>query len=161
MKPRIEHRIKTRLVEAVLAAAQGDLTSRAEQSAAVQFGVGLLERCFALAEIAPESLSQNAITPLMLSRSVRQLLLTGDSVSAIDTSVRRTALVTCCEFRHSRRRPGIVLALSSRVVRPQSADYSSRLPSTSVVHVRIGSSVQQPWKGVSPLINAGLSASQC
>ena len=146
------------LVEAVLAAAQGDLTSRAEQSAAVQFGVGLLERCFAMAEIAPESLSRNAITPLMLSRSVRQLLLTGDSVSAIDTAGGELLLLPAANFdiqggvRESSWRYRVELSGPSRLT-------SRRLPSTSVVHVRIGSSVQQPWKGVSPLINAGLSAS--
>ena len=146
------------LVEAVLAAAQGDLTSRAEQSAAVEFGVGLLERCFAMAEIEPESLSRNAITPLMLSRSVRQLLLTGDSVSAIDTAGGELLLIPAANFdiqggvRESSWRYRVELSGPSRLT-------SRRLPSTSVVHVRIGSSVQQPWKGVSPLINAGLSAS--
>ena len=34
------------LVEAVLSAAQGNLTAKAQQSAAVEFSIGLLERCF-------------------------------------------------------------------------------------------------------------------
>ena len=92
------------LVEAVLSAAQGNLTAKAQQSAAVEFGIGLLERCFAMAEIEPESLSRVTLTPLMLSRSVRQLLLTGNSVSAIDTASGELLLLPAANYDISRRR---------------------------------------------------------
>ena len=146
------------LIEAVLSAAQGNLTAKAQQSAAVEFGVGLLERCFAMAEIEPESLSRVTLTPLMLSRSVRQLLLTGNSVSAIDTASGELLLLPAANYdvsggvRESSWRYRVELSGPSRLT-------SKRLASTAVVHIRMGSSVQEPWRGVSPLINAGLSAS--
>ena len=145
------------LVEAVLSAAQGNLTAKAQQSAAVEFGIGLLERCFAMAEIEPESLSRVTLTPLMLSRSVRQLLLTGNSVSAIDTASGELLLLPAANYdvsggvRESSWRYRVELSGPSRLT-------SKRLPSAGVVHIRMGSSVQEPWRGCSPLINAGLSA---
>lgn len=146
------------LVEAVLSAAQGNLTAKAQQSAAVEFGVGLIERCFAVADITPESLSRVTITPLMLSRMARQLILTGNSVNAIDTTGGELLLLPASNYdiqggvRESSWRYRVELSGPSRIA-------SRRLPSRAVVHVRMGSSVQEPWRGVSPLINAGLSAS--
>ena len=146
------------LVEAVLAAAQGNLTAESQQSAAVEFGVGLLERCFAMAEIDPESLSRTALTPLTLSRMARQLLLTGNAVLVIDTASGELQLLPAANWdvsggiREQSWRYRIELAGPSRID-------TRRLPATSVVHIRMGSPVQQPWRGVSPLINAGVSAS--
>ena len=145
------------LVEAVLSAAQGNLTAKAQQSAAVEFGVGLLERCFAVAEIEPESLSRTAVTSLALSRMVRQLVLTGNSVSAVDTATGELLLLPAANYdiqggvRESSWRYRVELSGPSRLT-------SRRLPSAGVVHIRMGSSVQEPWRGCSPLINAGLSA---
>ena len=146
------------LVEAVLSAAQGNLTAKAQQSAAVEFSVGLLERCFAVADLTPESLSRTAITSLTLSRIVRQLVLTGNSVNAIDTASGELLLLPAANYdvsggvRESSWRYRVELSGPSRLT-------SKRLPSTAVVHIRMGSSVQEPWRGCSPLINAGLSAS--
>ena len=93
------------LIASVLASAQGNLTARAERSAAVEFGVGLIERCFAVSNVTPESLSRVTLTPLALSRMARQLILTGNSVSAIDTASGELLSTPCCELRHSGRRP--------------------------------------------------------
>ena len=145
------------LIASILSAAQGNLTAKAQQTAAVEFGVGLLERCFAMAEIEPESLSRTAITPLMLSRMVRQLMLTGNSVSAIDTQSGELLILPAANYdiqggvRESSWRYRVELSGPSRLT-------SKRLPSRGVVHIRMGSSVQEPWRGCSPLINAGLSA---
>ena len=145
------------LVEAVLSAAQGNLTAKAQQSAAVEFGVGLLERCFAVADLTPESLSRVTLTPLALSRIVRQLMLTGNSVSAIDTASGELLILPAANYdvsggvRESSWRYRVELSGPSRLT-------SRRLPSRGVVHIRMGSSVQEPWRGCSPLINAGLSA---
>ena len=145
------------LAEAVLAAAQGTLTAESQQSAAVEFGVGLLERCFAMAEVNPESLSRTALTPLVLSRMVRQLLLTGNSLAAVDTASGELLLLPVSGYEVS----GGVREASWRYtvqLAGPSSQVSRRLPSTSVVHIRMGSPISQPWRGVSPLINAGVSA---
>ena len=145
------------LVESVLAAAQGTLNARAQATAAVEFGVGLIERCFAMSEIEPEYLSRSAITPLAISRMARQLLLTGNSVSAIDTASGELLLLPASNYQIQggirERSWRYVLTLNG-----PSSTMSRRLPSTSVVHVRMGSPMQEPWRGYSPLINAGLSA---
>ena len=146
------------LIASVISAAQGNLTARAEQTAAVEFGVGLIERCFAVSNVTPESLSRVTLTPLALSRMARQLILTGNSLSAIDTSSGELLLLPVANYdvsggyRESSWRYRVELSGPSRIA-------TRRLPSRAVVHVRMGSSVQEPWRGCSPLLNAGLTAS--
>ena len=146
------------LIASVLSAAQGNLTAQAQRTAAVEFATGLIERCFAVGNIEPESLSRVTLTPLALSRMARQLILTGNSVSAIDTQSGELLLLPVANYdiqggvRESSWRYRVELSGPSRLT-------SKRLPSRAVVHVRMGGSVQEPWRGCSPLINAGLSAS--
>ena len=82
----------------------------------------------------------------------------GNNVSAIDTSSGELLLLPAANYdvaggpRESSWRYRLELAGPSRIE-------TRRLPSTSVVHIRMGASPQTPWQGVSPLVNAGLSAS--
>lgn len=146
------------LIASVLASAQGNLTAQAERTAAVEFATGLIERCFAVSNVTPESLFRVTLTPLALSRMARQLILTGNSISAIDTSSGGLLLLPVANYdiaggyRESSWRYRLELAGPSRLA-------TRRLPSRAVVHVRMGSSVQEPWRGCSPLLNAGLTAS--
>ena len=146
------------LVDAILSQAQGTLTAQAHQTAAVEFGAGLLERCFAVADVDPEALMRRTLTPRVLANMARSLILTGNSVSAVDTSTGELLLLPASNYdvtggsRESSWRYRLELAGPSRIE-------TRRLPSTSVVHIRMGASPQTPWQGVSPLINAGLSAS--
>ena len=145
------------LVESVLAAAQGNLNVRAQATAAVEFGVGLIERCFAMAEITPKYLGADALPPSSISRMARQLLLVGNSVHYIDTASGELLVIPASNYEiRGGVRPRTwryVLTLngpSSIIQRKATAD--------SVIHVRMGSSVNEPWRGYSPLINAGVSA---
>ena len=145
------------LVNAIFAQAQGDLNVRAQTTAAVEFAVGLIERCFAVSEITPEYLGRKAITPLTISRMARQLLLVGNSVNMIDTQSGELLVIPASNYQ-------VLGGVRERTwrykieVQGPTSIISRNLPSTSVVHVRMGSRPAEPWRGYSPLINAGVSA---
>ena len=145
------------LTNLVISQAQGNLLSRAEQTAAVEFGAGLLERCFMVADITPESLSRVTLTPIVVSRMVRQTILTGNSVNLIDVADGQLQLLPAANYNirggHRERSWRYRMELSG-----PSSTTVRRSTSDGVVHVRIGSSVQEPWRGYSPLLNAGLSS---
>ena len=145
------------LINAIFAQAQGDLNVRAQTTAAVEFGVGLIERCFAIAEIEPEYLNSMAITPLTLSRMARQLLLVGNSVNLIDTAGGELLVIPVANYQVS----GGIRERSWRYrveVQGPTSRVSRTVPATSIVHVRMGSRPAEPWRGYSPLRNAGVSA---
>lgn len=143
--------------EALLAAAQGDNRAVAERTAAVEFGVGLLARCFAAAIVEPAPLAM-AMTAARREEMARRLLLTGNYVARIDVDGRGALALQPASFYDLRGGPAerswtYWLDLPG----PSSSDQRFS-PSEGVVHVRIGADPVRPWQGISPLVNAGLSS---
>ena len=144
-------------LEAALNAATGNPQHVAEQTAAAEYGLGLLSRCFAAALIEP-----SAIAPTLPAQAradlARRLLIRGEAVYAIEVNrLGNIRLLPASShdiaggpdestWRYYLDLPGPTL--------PE----RRRLPSEAVVHVRIGADPAQPWRGCSPLENAGLTA---
>ena len=142
---------------AALLAASGGTLAEAEHTAAVEFGVGLLSRCFAAAVLEPQSLDVT-LTPEKLAALARRLLLRGNAVFEI--RVNRLGNISLIPA-HSFDITGGVLESSWRygmyLPAPSMPEFR-RVSSEGVVHVRLGADGATPWRGVSPLVNAGLSA---
>ena len=118
---------------------------------AAEFCVGLVSRSFASAEVKGMDLS-----PGMLARIGRSLMLRGNFVAAIETANGVELL------------PAATYDITGGVA-PSSWNYALSLASPSgmeertlayagIVHCRINETDNQPWLGCSPLANAGLSA---
>jgi len=145
-------------LEAALNAAQGGLTAQAERTAAVEFGVGLLSRAFAAALVEPDILGRTALTPAIREGMIRRLLLTGNSVFAIDvTALGNIRLLPA--FTHDVRGGLDESRWIYRLTLPTpSRAETRRAMSRAVVHIRIGADPNTPWQGCSPLLNAGLTS---
>ena len=135
--------------------AAGAAAARPAQAAAVEYGVGLLGRCFATAEVTPMI---PALSPEELGRLTRSLLFTGNAVYLID--VDRDGVISLQPAaswdifggpRPATWRYTIDLSGPSRTV-------TRRVPADAVIHVRINTPSGQPWRGVSPLEAAGVSS---
>ena len=146
------------VVNAILSAAQSNLTAAAAQTAAVEFGAGLVERSFAVAGVTPEHLSRITLTPLLLSTIGRRLMLTGDAVCAIDTSRGHLELLPVSNYHLSGGARESSWRYELHLDGPSRTEVR-RLPSAGVIHVRMGASVERPWEGVSAITNAGVTAS--
>ena len=144
-------------LEAALSAAQGNARAVAEQTAAVEFGVGLLARCFAVAVVSPEGIAPT-LAPGLLARMARRLLLMGDFVAAIDVNqLGNIRLLPASNFDVYGGVDESTWRYFLELPAPTRAE-SRRLPSAGVVHIRIGENQATPWRGCSPLENAGISA---
>ncbi len=154
---RPETRAAGSYTDAALDAATGNAASVAEQTAAAEYGIGLLSRCFAAAVIDPD-----VLTPTLPAQAradlARRLLIRGEVVYAIEVS-RLGAIRLLPASSHdiaggpdeSTWRYYLDLPGPTRPER-------RRLPAEGVIHVRIGADPSRPWKGCSPLENAGLTA---
>ena len=152
--PRAEFRAgyTTAWSEAVERSARGDKDGAdPKATGAVEFCVGLVSRAFASAKITGMDLS-----PGMLASIGRSLMLRGNFVAAIDTANGVELL------------PAATYDITGGVA-PSSWNYALSLASPSgmeertlayagVVHARINTSPETPWRGCSPLELAGLSA---
>ena len=159
--PKIEQRDSAdytgAVIDAAISAARGTgAAGNAAQVAAVVFGVGLLSRGFSTAAMSPEI---QTFDPEMMARIVRSLLLTGNFIGTIYVSpvggLRISPVVTWditggvspSTWRYRVDMPSPGGRTLTRVV-----------PAAGVIHVRLNTSLVQPWRGVSPLTEAGLSS---
>ena len=145
------------ILEAAISAAQGQGNSgEAAKVAAVVFGVGLLSRGFATAKITPEV---EALDPETLARIARSLLLRGNYLAAINVSrIDGLTLIptTTWDIEGGLRPATWRYALDMPT--PGGRTITRHVGAAGVVHARINSSLSQPWVGLSPLTEAGLSA---
>ncbi|MCY4057581.1 MAG: hypothetical protein OXG44_06240 [Gammaproteobacteria bacterium] len=142
-----ESEANNEVVQAAVAAASTG-TAASDKLGTIEACVGLWERAFASAEAA-------ALEPWLLALCGRQLLLRGEFVA---WRSGRSGLLPAASYdvegesaAPSRWRYVMNLpAPSGAIVRRASAD--------RVMHVRIGATREQPWRGCSPLVNAGATS---
>ena len=137
-------------------AALGAGGASAERTAAAEFCVGLLGRCFAVADVEPESLALT-LTPSLRDALARRLFLTGNATYEIEVNrLGNIALVPAVDFTITGGVQEGTWRYLLNIPAPTEPEIRNR-PSVSVVHVRIGANPWAHWYGVSPLVNAGLS----
>ena len=143
------------VVDLLLRRAIGSNIVSADETAAAEFAIGLIARCFAVAESTPRIA---AITPSYLADTARRLLVSGNAVAAIDVSRQRgLTLIPASSFdlgggplpdswQYNLELPG------------PTRNETRMLPYASVVHVKANADAAQPWIGVSPLTRAGFTS---
>ena len=146
-----------RLIQEALLGASSSTAAQADKTAAVEFGVGLLGRCFATAIMEPDILN-TALGASMREQMARRLMLTGNVVFAID--VGRNGAIRLQPAQTFDIRGGVQESswLYHLLLPAPSRPEVQRMMSDGVVHIRIGADEHTPWKGSSPLLNAGLTA---
>ena len=140
------------------AVVSGSGAGRPEETAAVEFAVGLVSRSFMQATASPDL---PALGPSMLSLAGRRVMLRGNAVFAIHNPRSGPLYLIpasgwdIVEGSWDPETWLYLLDLASPL-----GDYEQRVvPAAGVVHLRIGETAY-PWQGVSPLVSAGITASQ-
>ena len=88
----------------------------------------------------------------------RRLLLTGNYVARIDLDNAGNLALQPASFFHLRGGPSEATWTYWLDLPGPSQSVQRYSPAEGVIHVRLGSDPVQPWLGVSPLVNAGLSS---
>lgn len=138
------------VVQALLSQAGGDEVSDATALAAIEACAGLWGRAFASADVSPESVITDALTPSVLEIMGRQLLIHGEAVFEIITSRGMPTLRPCSswtltgdddprswEYETTTAGPGVTT--------------TKHLTAARVIHVRYGVTPEEPWRGIGPL----------
>ena len=140
------------------AVVSGSGVARPEQTAAVEYVVGLVSRGLTLAETRPVI---PALGPSTLALAARRVMLRGNAVFAIHQprgAPMSLIPVTTWDIVAGTWDPSTWIYLLE--IASPLGDFEQRIvPAAGVVHLRIGETAY-PWQGVSPLVSAGLTASQ-
>ena len=119
--------------------------SDAVQTAAAEFCIGLVGRCFAAATLDP---MMPAVSPGLLMDVGRRLMSRGNAVYAIQVDRRGLTLLPVSSFDIT---GGVDPATwYYRCQLPSPTRHETRiLPYASVIHVRVNVDPYQPWIGIS------------
>ena len=126
----------------------------AGQTAAAEFAIGLVARCFAVAELDP---MLPAVTPWYMADVGRRLQTSGNAVAALQVDRRGVTLLPASSFDIVGGPDPVTWYYRAQLPGPTRQE-TRTLPYASMVHVRANTDPNQPWIGISPLSRAGLSA---
>ena len=147
------------LTTALLAAAGGGRAADPTQTAAAAIAALLYASAMASGDWAPEGILRTALDRRYMAMLGRDLVLRGEAVAEIVVSMDGLRLWPASSWT--------ILGTGTDPREwvydlwfngPSGARRSARLPADAVLHFRRGESSRAPWRGVSPLVSAGLSA---
>ena len=128
--------------------------AEAGQTAAAEFAIGLVSRCFAVADLDP---AIPAVTPSYLADVGRRLMLRGNAVAAIRVAARGLTLLPAAGFDVMGGPDPVSWYYAVHLPGPTRLE-NHTLAAASVVHILANADAAQPWVGISPLAHAGLSS---
>ena len=145
------------ILDAAIIAARGQGTSGdSARTAAVVFGVGLLSRAFAVAEVSPPI---PALTPEVLARISRSMSYTGNCILAVDVSpVTGLALIPTSSWDIFGSFRPETWTYHVDIPAPSGMIHTRSVGAEGIIHCRQNQSLAEPWRGQSPLSEAGLSS---
>ena len=145
------------VIDVALSAARGQGTAgEAAKVAAVVFGVGLLSRGFQTAKVTPEIPS---LDPETLGRIARAMLLSGNSLHAVyATPMAGLSLAPAVYWDIVGDVAPSTWTYTLDLSAPGGRTTTRTVNGDGVIHCRMNPSLVEPWRGVSPLVEAGLSA---
>ena len=155
-RPETRDSLTDAVLAGLLANATGSQTAKVSALGAVEACAGLWGRSFASAAVTPSSMAASALTPDILERIGRALLLRGEAVFEIWVEDGELRLIQAVTWDLSGRDNWLYRADFAT----PSATYSRTIPADRILHPRIGTTSERPWAGESPLpsATAGLAA---
>ena len=145
------------LTSLLIRTAEGDTSPKgqAHATAAVEACAGAWARAFACAEVSPEV---DGVTPGLLARVARSLIVEGESLHVITVGRGGLALLPAGSFDVLGTSPDpAAWRYRANLYGPDGTTTVTR-PAAAVVHVRYSDDPSRPWRGVSPLERAGLDS---
>lgn len=146
------------LTELLVARARGgdDPDGSAHLTGAAEACAGLYARAFASAQV--EGDEYGVLTPGLLARIARSLIVPGESLHLIRVRGGSVRLIPCGDWDVLGEEPDPARwRYKASVYGPDGSRTVTR-PSAAVLHVRYSEDPSRPWRGLGPLTRAGLSA---
>ena len=145
------------LISQIVSQASGATLAKPAATGALEASASIVARCFAAADVAGPDQFVGALGPSTLSLIGRSLIRQGEILFAIEVRDGRVVLLPAASWDiHGEHDPAswryrLTLGGPSRLTTLEP------VPANGMVHVRLQSDPQQPWRGVAPLASAALA----
>ena len=144
------------VITQILANAGQNAAGNASAVAALEACTGLWGRGFASADVSPSNLRTEALTPSVLETVGRALLVKGECLFEIMVSGGRLTLVPASSWTVTGGASPASWEYKLTKSGP-SGNTTKTVTASRVVHVRIGATAENPWKGEGPLTRIATS----
>ena len=145
------------LIAQIVSQASGATLAKPAATGALEASASIIARCFAAAVVAGPPHFVAALGPSVMSMIGRSLIRQGEVLFAIEIRDGRVVLIPAAswdvEGEHDPASWSYRLVLGG----PSRLTTLEPVPSEAMIHVRLQSDPQQPWRGVSPLASAALA----
>ena len=145
-----------RIVTGLERAAHGEIANP-DALALAEACAGLWERAISSATVQPDSIALRSVSPSVLALAGRALAATGNAIFGIMVDTDGVTLIPASQWSIAGDAPESEWRYRLDFAGP-SGSRTAELPSSAVVHCRIGVSAGEPWRGQSPLRRANVSA---
>ena len=145
------------LIQTIVAQASGATLAKPAATGALEASASIVARCFAAADVAGPDQFVAALGPSTLSLIGRSMIRQGEVLFAIEVINGRVVLLPAASWDiHGEHNPAswtyrLTLGGPSRLTTLEP------VPSEGMIHIRLQSDPEQPWKGVAPLASAAIA----
>ena len=145
------------LIAQIVSQASGATLAKPAATGALEASASIVARCFAAADVAGPDQFAAALGPSTLSMIGRSLIRQGEIVFAVEVREGRVVLIPAASFDITGDSDPASWTYRLTLSGPSRLTTLEPVASEGVVHVRLQSDPEQPWRGVSPLTSAALA----
>ena len=145
------------LIQTIVEQASGATLAKPAATGALEASASIVARCFAAADVAGPDQFVAALGPSTLSMIGRSLIRQGEALFAIEVRDGRVVLLPAASWDITGEHDPATWTYRLTLGGPSRLTTIDPVPNAGMVHVRLQSDPEQPWKGVSPLASAAIA----
>ena len=145
------------LIAQIVSQASGGTLARPSGTGALEASASIIARCFAAASVAGPDQFVAALGPSTLSMIGRSLIRQGEILFAIEIIKGRVVLLPAASWDVTGEHDPASWTYRLTLGGPSRLTTLEPVPANGMVHIRLQSDPEQPWRGVSPLASAAIA----
>ena len=145
------------LIAQIVSQASGGTLARPAATGALEASASIIARCFAAAVVSGPPHFVAALGPSTLSMIGRALIRQGEVLFAIEIRDGRVVLIPAASWDVEGEHDPATWSYRLTLGGPSRLTTLEPVPSEGMVHIRLQSDPEQPWRGVSPLASAAIA----
>ena len=145
------------LIAQIVSQASGGTLARPSGTGALEASASIIARCFAAASVAGPDQFVAALGPSTLSMIGRSLIRQGEILFAIEVREGRVVLIPAASWDVEGEHDPASWTYRLTLGGPSRLTTLEPVPANGMVHIRLQSDPEQPWRGVSPLASAAIA----
>ena len=145
------------LIAQIVLQASGGTLARPSGTGALEAAASIVARCFAAADVAGPDQFTAALGPSTLSMIGRSLIRQGEILFAIEIMDGRVMLIPASSWDVTGSFAPSSWSYRLTLGGPSRLETREPVAADGMIHIRLQSDPEQPWKGVAPLASAAIA----